>query len=57
MYGGRTVGMFGYSPFTDGFVDRQAEYTRVPYGDINLFEIARTIYQMRKVYTFQMSCV
>ena len=39
MYGGRTAGMFGYSHFTGGFAGCQAEYTRVPYGDVNLLKL------------------
>ena len=39
MYGGRTAGMFGYSHFTGGFAGGQAEYVRVPQGDVNLLEI------------------
>lgn len=39
MYGGRTAGMFGYSHFTGGFAGGQAEYTRVPYGDVNLLKL------------------
>jgi len=39
MYGGRTAGMFGYSHFTGGFAGGQSEYTRVPYGDVNLLPI------------------
>jgi threonine dehydrogenase-like Zn-dependent dehydrogenase len=39
MYGGRTAGMFGYSHFTGGFAGGQAEYTRVPYGDVNLLAL------------------
>ncbi len=39
MYGGRTAGMFGYSHFTGGFAGGQAEYTRVPLGDVNLLKI------------------
>jgi len=39
MYGGRTAGMFGYSHFTGGFAGGQAEYVRVPIGDVNLLEI------------------
>ncbi|KAJ5767631.1 hypothetical protein N7533_000214 [Penicillium manginii] len=36
LYGRRTAGMFGYSHFTGGFAGGQAEYVRVPYGDVNL---------------------
>ena len=39
MYGGRTAGMFGYSDFTGGFAGGQAEYTRVPLGDVNLLKL------------------
>ncbi|KAL3952924.1 hypothetical protein ACCO45_012867, partial [Purpureocillium lilacinum] len=39
MYGGRTAGMFGYAHFTGGFAGGQAEYVRVPLGDVNLLEI------------------
>ncbi|KAI8933756.1 hypothetical protein NX059_009470 [Plenodomus lindquistii] len=39
MYGGNTAGMFGYSHFTGGFAGGQAEYTRVPYGDVNLLAL------------------
>ncbi|KAK3202036.1 hypothetical protein GRF29_164g1525206 [Pseudopithomyces chartarum] len=39
MYGGRTAGMFGYSHFTGGFAGGQSEYTRVPYGDVNLLPL------------------
>lgn len=39
MYGGRTAGIFGYSHFTGGFAGGQAEYVRVPLGDVNLLRI------------------
>jgi len=39
MYGGRTAGIFGYSHFTGGFAGGQAEYVRVPYGDVNLLKL------------------
>ena len=31
--------MFGYSHFTGGFAGGQAEYVRVPYGDVNLLPL------------------
>lgn len=34
MYGNQTAGMFGYSHFTGGFAGGQAEYVRVPFGDV-----------------------
>ncbi|EPS34585.1 hypothetical protein POX_a00442 [Penicillium oxalicum] len=39
MYGNRTAGMFGYSHFTGGFAGGQAEYLRVPNGNVNLLPI------------------
>ncbi|KAL2832556.1 chaperonin 10-like protein [Aspergillus cavernicola] len=39
MYGKRTAGIFGYSHFTGGFAGGQAEFLRVPYGDVNLLRI------------------
>lgn len=39
MYGGRTAGIFGYSHFTGGFAGGQAEYARVPLGDVNLLKL------------------
>ncbi|PQK15694.1 hypothetical protein BB8028_0006g00170 [Beauveria bassiana] len=39
LYGGQTAGMFGYAHFTGGFAGGQAEYVRVPMGDVNLLEI------------------
>ncbi|OAA52948.1 S-(hydroxymethyl)glutathione dehydrogenase [Cordyceps fumosorosea ARSEF 2679] len=38
-YGGRTAGIFGYAHLTGGFAGGQAEYVRVPLGDVNLLEI------------------
>ncbi|KAI2640041.1 GroES-like protein [Xylaria nigripes] len=43
MYGGQTAGMFGYSHFTGGFAGGQAEYVRVPLGDVNLLEIPEKV--------------
>lgn len=39
MYGSQTAGIFGYSHFTGGFAGGQAEYVRVPIGDVNLLEL------------------
>ena len=43
MYGSRTAGMFGYSHFTGGFAGGQAEYARVPYGDVNLLKLPDSV--------------
>lgn len=43
MYGGHTAGMFGYSHFTGGFAGGQAEYVRVPFGDVNLLPLPDSV--------------
>jgi len=50
MYGGRTAGMFGYSHFTGGFAGGQAEYVRVPLGDVNLLEIPEKVPDEKALY-------
>ncbi|KAJ5902721.1 hypothetical protein N7495_003249 [Penicillium taxi] len=50
MYGNRTAGMFGYSHFTGGFAGGQAEYVRVPYGDVNLLAIPKDIPDEKALY-------
>lgn len=50
MYGGQTAGMFGYSHFTGGFAGGQAEYVRVPLGDVNLLPIPDDIPDEKALY-------
>ncbi|KAI1408377.1 GroES-like protein [Hypoxylon sp. FL1857] len=50
MYGGQTAGMFGYSHFTGGFAGGQAEYVRVPLGDVNLLEIPDEVPDEKALY-------
>jgi threonine dehydrogenase-like Zn-dependent dehydrogenase len=50
MYGGRTAGMFGYSHFTGGFAGGQAEYVRVPYGDVNLLKLPANVPDEKGLY-------
>jgi len=50
MYGGNTAGMFGYSHFTGGFAGGQAEYTRVPYGSVNLLTIPDDVPDEKALY-------
>ncbi|RGP72150.1 s- hydroxymethylglutathione dehydrogenase alcohol dehydrogenase [Fusarium longipes] len=50
MYGGRTAGMFGYSHFTGGFAGGQAEYVRVPLGDVNLLKIPDDVSDEKALY-------
>lgn len=39
LFGSQTAGIFGYSHLTGGFAGGQAEYVRVPFGDVNLLPI------------------
>jgi len=39
LYGDRTAGFHGYSHLTGGFDGGQAEYARVPFGDLNLIKV------------------
>ncbi|KAG8530112.1 uncharacterized protein KY384_005594 [Bacidia gigantensis] len=50
MYGGRTAGMFGYSHFTGGFAGGQAEYVRVPFGDVNLLKLPDDVPDEKGLY-------
>ncbi|GKT51419.1 S-adenosyl-L-methionine-dependent tRNA 4-demethylwyosine synthase [Colletotrichum spaethianum] len=50
MYGSQTAGMFGYSHFTGGFAGGQAEYVRVPIGDVNLLEIPDGVPDEKALY-------
>lgn len=42
--------MFGYSHFTGGFAGGQAEYVRVPLGDVNLLEIPEKVPDEKALY-------
>ncbi|PWY79591.1 GroES-like protein [Aspergillus heteromorphus CBS 117.55] len=50
LYGNRTAGMFGYSHFTGGFAGGQAEYVRVPYGDVNLLPLPDDVPDEKALY-------
>lgn len=50
MYGGRTAGIFGYSHLTGGFAGGQAEYVRVPFGDVNLLELPDDVPDEKGLY-------
>lgn len=43
LYGQRDAGFFGYSHFTGGFPGGQAEYVRVPKGNVNLLTIPNSV--------------
>jgi len=50
MYGQRDAGFFGYSHFTGGFPGGQAEYVRVPFGNVNLLPVPDTVTDEQVVY-------
>ncbi|KAJ7217737.1 GroES-like protein [Mycena pura] len=50
MYGHRDAGIFGYSHFTGGFPGGQAEYVRVPKGNVNLLPIPDSIPDEKALY-------
>ena len=56
MYGGNTAGMFGYSHFTGGFAGGQAEYTRVPFGDVNLLKLPDNVPDEKGLYLSDVIC-
>jgi threonine dehydrogenase-like Zn-dependent dehydrogenase len=56
MYGGRTAGMFGYSHFTGGFAGGQSEYTRVPYGEVNLLPLPDDVPDEAGLYLSDVLC-
>ncbi|KAL0951079.1 hypothetical protein HGRIS_007817 [Hohenbuehelia grisea] len=50
MYGQRDAGFFGYSHFTGGFPGGQAEYVRVPFGQVNLLPIPDSVSDEQAIY-------
>lgn len=50
LYGERGAGFFGYSHFTGGFPGGQAEYVRVPLGEVNLLPIPDDVPDEKALY-------
>ncbi|KAI5452146.1 hypothetical protein NCC49_001084 [Naganishia albida] len=50
MYGQRDAGFFGYSHFTGGFPGGQAEWVRVPFGDVNCLKIPDDVSDEKALY-------
>lgn len=48
--------MFGYSHFTGGFAGGQAEYVRVPYGDVNLLHLPDDVPDEKGLYLSDVLC-
>ncbi|KAJ2903226.1 putative Zn-dependent dehydrogenase [Zalerion maritima] len=56
MYGGRTAGIFGYSHFVGGFAGGQAEWVRVPWGEVNLLEIPDGVEDEKALFLSDVLC-
>jgi threonine dehydrogenase-like Zn-dependent dehydrogenase len=56
MYGTQTAGMFGYSHLTGGFAGGQAEYVRVPFGDVNLLKLPDSVPDEKGLYLSDVIC-
>ncbi|KAH9925053.1 GroES-like protein [Epithele typhae] len=56
MYGHRDAGFFGYSHFTGGFAGGQAEYVRVPKGNVNLLPIPNEVPDEKALYLSDVLC-
>ena len=50
MYGHRDAGFFGYSHLTGGFAGGQAEYVRVPFGEVNLLPVPEGVSPEQALY-------
>jgi len=50
MYGHRDAGFFGYSHLAGGFPGGQAEYVRVPFGEVNLLKIPDNVTDEQAIY-------
>ncbi|EJD03567.1 GroES-like protein [Fomitiporia mediterranea MF3/22] len=50
MYGHRDAGFFGYSHLTGGFAGGQAEYVRVPFGEVNLLPVPGGVTDEQALY-------
>ena len=56
MYGAQPAGIFGYSHFTGGFAGGQAEYVRVPMGDVNLLPLPDNVPDEKGLYLSDVIC-
>lgn len=50
LYGHRTAGILGYSHLTGGYAGGQAEYVRLPLGDVNLLKVPDGVSDERALY-------
>jgi len=56
MYGHRTAALFGYSHLTGGYEGLQAEYARVPFGDVNCLKIPNELSEENAILLSDVAC-
>jgi threonine dehydrogenase-like Zn-dependent dehydrogenase len=56
LYGHDISGIFGYSHLTGGYDGGQAEYVRVPYGDVNCLKITSNIPDEKVLFLSDIAC-
>lgn len=56
MYGGNTALMAGYSHITGGTAGGQAEFVRVPFGDVNLLKLPDNVPDEKGLYLSDVLC-
>ncbi|KAF9027917.1 alcohol dehydrogenase [Hymenopellis radicata] len=56
MWGKQTAGFFGYSHLTGGYAGGQAEYVRVPFGDVNLLPLPDDVPDEKGLYLSDVLC-
>eukprot|EP01125_Pyxidicula_operculata_P009882 TRINITY_DN3250_c0_g1_i3.p1 TRINITY_DN3250_c0_g1~~TRINITY_DN3250_c0_g1_i3.p1 ORF type:complete len:357 (-),score=40.64 TRINITY_DN3250_c0_g1_i3:283-1353(-) len=57
MFGGqRTAGLFGYSHLMGGYPGGQAEYIRVPFGDVNCLQIPKDLPDEKFLFLSDVLC-
>lgn len=56
LYGHRLSGIFGYSHLCGGFDGCQAEYVRVPIGDVNLLKVKENLKDEQVIFLSDIAC-
>ena len=56
MYGHNTAGLFGYSDMLGGYEGCQAEFVRVPFGEVNCFKIPEKILDSQALLIADSAC-
>jgi threonine dehydrogenase-like Zn-dependent dehydrogenase len=56
LYGHNTAGIFGYSDMLGGYEGCQAEYVRVPFGDVNCFKIPSKVTDNQALLIADVAC-